>query len=191
MRAACVIAVEKAQQSFEPMLEALRHRLVHVMRRSYAVVEATLDKPAAAAGSRKSSGFGSEENSLASAAMTAYNKPYKELIRRCYDSFVTKQVEVCLQKCRDDLHGMTRFVTWDSTGAANMGSGASGASAVYSSLPTPGKMVEIYSVAVEERKSSAKSKTSNSKSKRASRWAQRKCSRQGGWRMGNGCVCQQ
>jgi hypothetical protein len=165
MRAACVIAVEKAQQSFEPMLEALRHRLVHIMRRSYAVVEAILDKPEAIAGSRKSSGFGgaSQGEGLASAAMTAYNKPYRELIRRCYDNFVTTQVEACLQKCRDDLHGMTRFVTWDSTGGSSVGNGASGASAVYNSLPTPGKMVEIYSVAVEERKSGAKSKSNRMK----------------------------
>ena len=39
MRAACVIAVEKAKSSFEPMLEALRHRSVHIMRRLFPVVE--------------------------------------------------------------------------------------------------------------------------------------------------------
>ena len=144
MRAACVIAVDKAQESFEPMLEALRHRVVHIMRRSYAVVEAILDKPETIASRKASSSYGEAviDGSTASVVMTAYNKPYRELIRRCYDNFVTKQVEVCLQKCRDDLHGMTRFVTWDSTGASNVGNGASGASALCSSLPTPGKWLK-------------------------------------------------
>jgi hypothetical protein len=39
---------------------------------------------------------------------------------------------------------MTRFVTWDVDGKG-------GSSALYKSLPTPGKMVEIYSMAVDTR----------------------------------------
>ena len=39
MRAACIIAVEKAQCSFEPMLEALRYRAVHIMRRLFPIIE--------------------------------------------------------------------------------------------------------------------------------------------------------
>ena len=34
------------------------------------------------------------------------------LIRRVYDKFVDEQI-ISLSKCRDDLQGMTRFVTWD------------------------------------------------------------------------------
>ena len=37
-------------------------------------------------------------------------------IRHIYDKFVENQVEECLSKCRDDLRGMTRFVTWDVDG---------------------------------------------------------------------------
>ena len=37
-------------------------------------------------------------------------------IRHIYDKFVETQVEECLCKCRDDLKGMTRFVTWDVDG---------------------------------------------------------------------------
>jgi hypothetical protein len=44
MRAACVIAVEKARVSFEPMLETLRHRSVYIMKRLYEVVEFMLAK---------------------------------------------------------------------------------------------------------------------------------------------------
>jgi hypothetical protein len=146
MRAACVIAVEKAQQSFEPMLEALRHRLVHIMRKNYAVVEAILERHRP----EWSGGMGSGLDDSVTSAMSNYNKPYKELIHRAYENFVEEQVSKCLSKCRDDLHGMTRFVTWETTGTS--GGATNGATAVYSALPTPNKMVEIYSVAVEERK---------------------------------------
>lgn len=46
--------------------------------------------------------------------------------------------------CRDDLTGMTRFVTWDMEDRG-------GSSTLYRLLPTPKKMVEIYSIAVEKR----------------------------------------
>ena len=111
MRAAC--AVEKAQQSFEPMLEALRHRLVHIMRKNYAVVEAILERHRPEWSGGLPDGAAGVTN-----AMYNYNKPYKELIRRAYESFVDEHVTRCLSKCRDDLHGMTRFVTWETTGIA-------------------------------------------------------------------------
>ena len=37
MRAACVIAMEKAQESFDPILEALKTRTVHVMKRLFPI----------------------------------------------------------------------------------------------------------------------------------------------------------
>jgi hypothetical protein len=64
------------------------------------------------------------------------------MIRRIYEKFIDQQMDECIQKCKDDLRGMTRFVTWDVDGKG-------GSSALYRSLPTPKKMVEIYSVAVE------------------------------------------
>ncbi len=138
MRAACVIAVEKAQQSFEPMLEALRHRSVHIMRRLYPVVEQIIRK----------NGY--------SLPLDSYNRPFKDLIRRVYDKFVDEQINICLSKCRDDLQGMTRFVTWDVDGKG-------GSSALYKSLPTPKKMVEIYSVAIENSDGSGAGLSSNGK----------------------------
>jgi hypothetical protein len=161
MRAACVIAVEKAQQSFEPMLEALRHRLVHIMRKNYAVVEAILER-------RGPEWSGGAATGTSAAAMSNYNKPYKELIRRAFDNFVEERVTECLSKCRDDLKGMTRFVTWDTTGSSASGA-SSGASAVYSALPTPNKMVEIYSVAVEERKTQKQQQQQSNRKSSSSR----------------------
>jgi hypothetical protein len=42
--------------------------------------------------------------------------PFLVQIRHIFDKFVETQVEECLSKCRDDLKGMTRFVTWDVDG---------------------------------------------------------------------------
>ena len=126
MRAACVIAVEKAQQSFEPMLESLRHRTAHIMRRLFPVVENIVKR-----------------NSK-DIPVDNYSQQFQEMIRRAYDKFVDQHMEQCLQKCRDDIKGMTRFITWDVDGKG-------GSSALYRSLPTPKKMVEIYSVAVDTR----------------------------------------
>ena len=124
MRAACVIAVEKAQSSFEPMLEALRYRTVHIMRRLFPIVEEMMRK------------------SGSPLPAETHTRPFQEMIRKIYEKFVRLQIDECLSKCRDDLKGMTRFVTWDVDGKG-------GSSALYRSLPTPKKMVEIYSVAVE------------------------------------------
>jgi hypothetical protein len=44
MRAACVIAMEKAQESFDPILEALKHRASHIMRRMFPIVEIMVQK---------------------------------------------------------------------------------------------------------------------------------------------------
>ena len=63
MRAACVIAVEKAKSSFEPMLEALRHRSVHIMRRLFPIVEHMVRK------------------SGSNLPLDSYNKPCQEMIR--------------------------------------------------------------------------------------------------------------
>ena len=128
MRAACVIAVEKAQQSFEPMLDALRHRTRHIMLRLFPIVELMVRKGSYAV------------------PVDAHSRPFQDMVRRIFEKFVDQHMEVCIQKCRDDIKGMTRFITWDVDGKG-------GSSALYRSLPTPKKMVEIYSVAVDTRSS--------------------------------------
>ena len=140
MRAACVIAVEKAQASFDPMLEALRHRSSHIMRRMLPIVEDMLRK------------------GTSRLPPETHSAPLKDMIRRIFEKFIDEQLDDCIQKCRDDLHGMTRFVTWDVEGKSS-------SSALHRSLPTPKRMVEIYSVAVESRtqKSMDKSKKGNNK----------------------------
>jgi len=136
MRAACVIAIEKAQTVFEPMLEALRHRSVHIMRRLFPIVEHMAAK----------NGGGLPAD--------VYNRPLQDMIRRVYDKFVDQQMEVCLGKCRDDLKGMTRFVTWDSDGRG-------GSSVLYKHLPTPKRMSQIYTAVVEQKQRPAELKASS------------------------------
>ena len=124
MRAACVIAMEKAEVSFDPMLEALRIRTEHIMKRIFPMVVKLL------------------ERSMANTPMDINNRPFQEVLRRIYDTFVEKSLEDCLRICREDLYGMTRFVTWDLEDK-------SGSSHLYRLLPTPHKMVEVWQLAAK------------------------------------------
>lgn len=148
MRAACIIAVEKAKQSFEPVLDSLRHRTVHIMRRLYPIIESTLTN------TRRSSTDGNPH-------IDANNGPFKEIIRRVFDKFVDEKIEDCLNKCKDDLKGMTRYVTWDTEGKG-------GSAALYKSLPTPKRMVEVFQLAYdskEKKQQSTKSEAQKRKEK--------------------------
>jgi hypothetical protein len=64
---------------------------------------------------------------------------------------------------------MTRFVTWDVDGKG-------GSSALYKSLPTPGRMVEIYSMAVDTR---------TTKSIQNQKMEEKKVDKRGGREQGN------
>ena len=130
MRAACVIAVEKAQASFEPLLDALRTRTLHIMKRLYPVTEYMLENQ----------GLGLQGTQ---------NQAFTEVVHRIYEKFVDETMAVCLDRCKDDLRGMTRFVTWDLK--------ERGSIAVQNSLPTT-EMVEIYALAVKDKKDEGKSK---------------------------------
>ena len=146
MRAACIIAVEKAKQSFEPVLDALRHRTVHVMRRLYPIIESTLMN------TRRSSSDGNPH-------IDSSNGPFKEIIHRVFDKFVDERIEDCLSKCKDDLKGMTRYVTWDTEGKG-------GSAALYKSLPTPKRMVEVFQLAYDSKEKKQQQPTKSEAQKR-------------------------
>ena len=118
-------------QMYLQVLDSLRHRAVHIMRRLFPIVEAAIKKSVSL-------------SSVSNPHIDAANGPFKDEIRAIYDRFVDIKIEMCLSKCRDDLKGMTRYVTWDTDGRG-------GSAALYKSLPTPKRMVEIYSVAVEQK----------------------------------------
>lgn len=145
MRAACVIAMEKAQLSFDPMLEALRARATHIMKRLYPMVEDLVHKNLESTVTSRFTDVGlNSKSATAAAALDTHCEPFQHMMREIYERFVEQQMELCLRKCRDDLYGMTRFVTWD---VDDQG----GSSTLYRMLPTPKKMVEIYNVALEKR----------------------------------------
>lgn len=124
MRAACVIAVEKAQSTFDPMLEALRERVVHIMRRLYPVVQHMLRQGGAAI------------------LQETHTKPFQQMVRRIYDKFIDEQIKIALEKCRDDLRSMTRYITWDMDGR--------GPADMFTALPTPKRMVQVYAMALDK-----------------------------------------
>lgn len=104
MRAACVIAMEKAQMSFEPMLESLRTRSAHIMKRLFPIVEEMVRKSSISllGGSSSSGGGGGM------AGLGAHSAQFQQIMKATFDKFVDEKVEICIQRCREDLIGMTR-----------------------------------------------------------------------------------
>lgn len=132
MRAACVLSLDKAHATFDPMLQSLQQRCTHIMDRLFPLLDGLITEELSHKASRQ--------------AITTYSNSnsFRAVVQQIYSQFIKDQMAWCLEKCQDDLHGMTRFVTWDVDGK-----GAS--SSLYSSLPTPKSMLEIYNVAVEKK----------------------------------------
>lgn len=124
MRAAAVVATQKAELSFEPMLEALRHRVAHIMKRLFDIVESTY------------------RHGVDGIPVDEYSRPFQVMVHNIFDKFVEQQLDSCLSKCQDDLKGMVRFVTWDSSSPGQ-------AQSLYKFLPTPKRVVEIYKMAID------------------------------------------
>jgi hypothetical protein len=100
LRAACVIALEKAQISFDPLLEALKSRVTHVMSRLCPVGEHMIRQRQ----ERKLSSFGysfeerinSHDNSGGDSATDVTQNPqFQQLIQTIFEQFV--------QKCSDSV----------------------------------------------------------------------------------------
>ena len=133
MRAACVIAMAKADLSFSPMLEALKTRTAHVMKRLFPIVEEMVRKSAPGGG--------------VNLALGAHSATFQQMMRQAFEKFVDQKVELSTQRCREDLDSLIRYVTFDQEDKG-------GASALYRLLPTPKKMAEIYHLAVEKKEHS-------------------------------------
>jgi len=146
LRAACVISLEKARMSFDPLLDALRIRMVHVMGKACPISEFMLvQKKERAANSY---GYGSggpygpgNSNGGNRVSDITQNPQFRQLVRTIYDKFVQQCSEATMMRCYDDLTALTRFVTWD------MHERSSGA--LKRSLPDQSDIVNIYQVAVK------------------------------------------
>lgn len=90
-RTACVIAVAKARDTFEPFLDQLGFRLLYILKRLIPISVYLLEKD----GEHFSS--------------------HEVLIRRVQEAFkrfVESTEQSCRQRCMEDLESTTRYVTW-------------------------------------------------------------------------------
>jgi len=147
LHAACVIALEKARVSFEPLLEALRFRSAHVMERLCPVTEYMLRETKEQYKISTHKFFDEVDSSEGStdganrATDIAQNPQFRQLVRQIFEKFVKNCSENALSKCRDDLTAITRYVTW------NLDDRSSGA--LQRSLPDKTDLVSIYQVAIK------------------------------------------
>ncbi|KAG0520299.1 hypothetical protein BDA96_08G062200 [Sorghum bicolor] len=90
-RTACVIAVAKARDTFEPFLHQLGFRLLYILKRLIPICVYLLEKDG--------EGFSSHE----------------VLVRRVQEAFkrfAESTEQSCRQRCMEDLESTTRYVTW-------------------------------------------------------------------------------
>jgi len=90
-RTACVIAVAKARDAFEPFIHQLGFRLAHIIRRLLPISMYLLQKEG-----RFLNG----------------HDLFIKRIGAAFHGFVDRTVRDCQSKCLDDLHSTTEFVTW-------------------------------------------------------------------------------
>ena len=98
VRAACIIAVEKARRTFEPQLDTLALRVSHVMRRLPPALVFMMHH---------------KDTSELSPDRAAADNVFLDLVTRAYDDYALQAAEKAAARCRDDLASLTRFVTWD------------------------------------------------------------------------------
>ncbi|KAL7538326.1 hypothetical protein ACHAXR_008472 [Thalassiosira sp. AJA248-18] len=161
LRAACVIALEKAQISFDPLLDSLRLRISHIMGRLCPVSEYMIRQKS----ERKSASYqylrdgrGADGRSTFSTDIT-HNPQFRQLVRSLFDEFVQKCSDNTMVRCRDDLTSMTRFVTWD---LQERGGGA-----LRRALPDQQDIVSVYQVAVEASKKGQPKQVEDSKGRKS------------------------
>lgn len=146
LHASCVIAVEKARQSFDPVLDMLEARMVHIMDRLCPVAEYMMQE-------QKDRTAGSRKEKHRKGLDVSQNPHFRELVRSIFQNFVRQNSNAALLKCRDDLAAITKYVTWNlndrGTGALTRG------------LPDQTNIISVYKVALE-----ASNATSTKKKKR-------------------------
>jgi len=104
LRAACVIALEKARSSFDPLLESMRIRLTHIMAKACPVSEYILvqkkERNASLYGaSDKLNRMGDSKGPNGSSDVSQ-NPQFRQLVRSIYEKFVQKCSEsVCHEVC--------------------------------------------------------------------------------------------
>jgi hypothetical protein len=96
LHAACVIALEKARISFEPLLEALRVRVTYVMERLCPVAEYMLRESEARERAASSYNLMDEDGDHGASGTSnrvsdiSQNPQFRQLVRRIFEKFVQK-----------------------------------------------------------------------------------------------------
>ncbi|XP_021896544.1 dynamin-like protein ARC5 isoform X2 [Carica papaya] len=90
-RTACVIAVAKARDTFEPFLCQLGCRLLHILKRLFPIALYLLQKD-----SEYLSG----------------HEVFLKRVASAFSSFAESTEKACHEKCMEDLVSTTRYVTW-------------------------------------------------------------------------------
>jgi hypothetical protein len=167
LRAASIISLEKARCSFDPLLNALRIRMAHTMRRLCPIAEFMLNHKRERDSNIYSTAnvFGSMDHPRdGKGPDITQNAQFLSLVRTIFEKFVnecshqvrkhndklhlfiqsfylTRIVSIqTMMRCHDDLQALTKFVTWDIHERS--------AGALERSLPDQTDIVEIYQVAV-------------------------------------------
>ena len=90
-RTACVIAIARARETFEPFVHQLGFRLSHIARRTLPVAMYLLQK----------------EGRILNG-----HEVFLKKIGGTFARFVDDRVQECQEKCHEDLKSTTQFVTW-------------------------------------------------------------------------------
>jgi hypothetical protein len=147
LQAACVISLEKARTSFEPLLNTLILRMTHIMGRLCPVTEYMLREARDRGKVSNFRGSGDQRNDDSfeeiGAAMDISQHPqFRELIRSVFEKFVQNCADQVMEKCRDDLNSITRYVAWN---LDQRGSGA-----LSNALPDQTNLFAVYQVAMKK-----------------------------------------
>lgn len=103
LRASCVIALEKARVSFDPLLDALRVRMIHVMSKLCSISEFMINHKHERAAATSTSSFPSRDYSgrLETTGSDITQSPqFRQLIRTIFDKFVDQ----CADSVRQFKH---------------------------------------------------------------------------------------
>jgi len=91
MRTACVIAVTKSREIFEPFIHQLGARLSHVLRRLLPIAIYLLQRDG---------------------QFPSGHEVFLKRISTAFHSFIEEVEKSCKSRCLEDLHSTTRYVTW-------------------------------------------------------------------------------
>ncbi|KAL3620910.1 ARP2/3 actin-organizing complex subunit Arc5 [Castilleja foliolosa] len=90
-RTACVIAVAKARDTFEPFLHQLGSRLLHILKRLLPIAVFLLQKDG---------------------EYLSGNEVFQKRVASAFNNFAESTEQSCREKCMEDLVSTTRYVSW-------------------------------------------------------------------------------